>query len=1606
MSSRVAAAAHSGFDRIWRSSPARGSFFFVVASGTVALANFAFHLVMSRLLGPASYGALGALINVTTVASVPLSAVQITVAQSIAGRGDAALDPPLGRLMRIASLGAVGVLVPWLAITPTLDRFFHLTSPGPTVLLGLWLVPSVLTAALQGVLLGQRRFKALSVGQLAGQGMARLVGGAVFVEFGMGVAGGVLGTVVGATVTLVVFAWALRACLFTSGTFVPRAGDALLSSLALGGAAILVSLDAWLGRHFLSARDAGLFVAATTAGNIAVFLPTPIISVYFPKMVSTGGRGFAGRQMLARVVAMVTIVSLAPVAVMALEPRMVIGLLFGSPFLHAQVAIATVALADTGVAIASAFAYFQVARRSRWALSPWLCCVLATVLAWLFHGSLEVLALDMLVSCWVLVLGLGVPTAVAALRTLADDSSTLERKAILLSRAIVDLSIVVPFYNVGRQRLATHIDRICRTLADSGVTFEVIPVSDGSTDDSSGALDDLVAAFPGVVRPIVFTQNQGKGEALRAGLAHGRGRYLGFIDGDGDIPADGLVDFVALARQQQPEIVVGSKRHRNSRVHYPAVRRLYSVGYQVLTTLLFGLTVRDTQTGIKLIRRDVLGEVLPRMVEKRFAFDLELLAVAHRIGYRQVAELPVAIGERFRSTISPVAVWRMLQDTLAVFWRLRSLRFYDAPLVEPGRELPGAGAELATQMANGERLRILVYNWRDLAHPHAGGAEVYTHRVARAWVAAGHQVTWFTSAVACRPSQELVDGISIIRRGGRYSVYREARRYWEQIGNGRFDLVIDEVNTRPFEAARWAGGTPVVALAYQAAKEVWFHELWWPAALLGRFLLEPTWLRRMRSVPTLTISESSRRSLQQYGLEDVSVVPAGMDPIDIPVVARETSPTVVFVGRLARNKRPGHAVEAFRLLKEKVPDARLWVIGTGPLEEELRRHAPADVEFLGRVSEREKVDRLARAHCLVATSVREGWGLTVTEAAQVGTPTIAYDVDGLRDSVTASGGILSAPTPSALADALGERLPTWSMGRLPPVQPGGVMDWSDVAAVLLASAVAAVDRRQHADAKGEDVTVAWRRAVGPVAAACDRRAWVVAGIGALVAVAPASQLGSTTVADILAGIAFGAFCLGTIGAWADAVRTPLHRRNFRPSESEGSAQARPTWNMILPLGILAGAAVQGWVAAGLRAPGSRAFSYGAAWLRQLGTAFSPGRGPSGMTAALELPMDATMSGLHLVGIPAVVDARLVESTIFAMVLMAMAWMLLSLGVGVVGSTIGAVVYGFSPFVMAMSGLDVAYLAAMALVPGTVAWIVTVVDDGRFVPTRLLWAVPAALLGGLVAGSPPLLAACGMAAAATLCVLVWVFGRGRVGPALRRSLGGLGLTLLLSAYWLVPFVLALTSSHLMTAAAHRQWQWSEANATLANSFWLNTSFDWQVTAQAAAFGRFPLVFLRYVVPIGSFMALGIAIVPPRDQRARQRLRVMVVAASVVLVTILVATGTRQPGSLVFQLLTALPFGWLFNDPGRFLFIAGIGYGVLAATAVDQVTLSRRWRLEPSRSVPAIESAVGSSVAEPVTSGVHSTESNSVSAVEPQRWVEDLAQTGQRRAAISIPGKDDP
>ena len=315
-------------------------------------------------------------------------------------------------------------------------------------------------------------------------------------------------------------------------------------------------------------------------------------------------------------------------------------------------------------------------------------------------------------------------------------------------------------------------------------------------------------------------------------------------------------------------------------------------------------------------------------------------------------------------------------------------------------------------------MRIIILNWKDLAHPEAGGAERYVHAVASIWNAAGHHVTVFTPRLPGRPSREMSGGIEYLREGTRLTTFARARRHLREFGH-QYDQVIESVSTRPY-VAHAIVGAKATALYHQIADDVWSREFALPLALLGRHVLEPFWLRRMRGARIVAISPSTAADLARFGIDIIGIVPPGCDvpPSCVPVRQLSVPPRLVFIGRLVRAKRPDHAVAAFRRIAEVYPEARLDVIGEGYLADALARDAGPGVVFHGHLSEGQKAELLSAADAVLFPGTREGWGIVTIEAAVHGVPVVAYDVPGLRDAVVDNvTGVLTADNPQSLAEA-------------------------------------------------------------------------------------------------------------------------------------------------------------------------------------------------------------------------------------------------------------------------------------------------------------------------------------------------------------------------------------------------------------------------------------------------------------------------------------------------------------------------------------------------------------------------------------------------------------
>lgn len=307
-----------------------------------------------------------------------------------------------------------------------------------------------------------------------------------------------------------------------------------------------------------------------------------------------------------------------------------------------------------------------------------------------------------------------------------------------------------------------------------------------------------------------------------------------------------------------------------------------------------------------------------------------------------------------------------------------------------------------------------------------GGAEVLTHGIFARLVQRGHRVTWFASDFPGAAHRERIDGVEVVRSGNALTVRAHAYRYYRSLAD--VDIVVDEINTLPFFTPLYAR-VPVVSFICQLARDVWFYEAPAGIAHLG-YALEPLYLLPYRHVAILTISASSAESLREMGFRgEIAVMPMAIDQYEAlaPLRLEEREDTIVALGRVTPSKRLDHSIRALALLKEPPLDRlRLQIVGSGSeaVRERLDRLAASlevsqRVEWGGYLDEEQKRDRLRRAKALVMNSVREGWGLAVSEANLAGTPAVGYGILGLRDSIkNGETGVLTEETPEALAQGL------------------------------------------------------------------------------------------------------------------------------------------------------------------------------------------------------------------------------------------------------------------------------------------------------------------------------------------------------------------------------------------------------------------------------------------------------------------------------------------------------------------------------------------------------------------------------------------------------------
>lgn len=233
------------------------------------------------------------------------------------------------------------------------------------------------------------------------------------------------------------------------------------------------------------------------------------------------------------------------------------------------------------------------------------------------------------------------------------------------------ISVIIPAYNeVGH--IANNLKEIIRIFNGLGYRHEIIVVDDGSRD---GTYDEARKVPDVIVKRNM--QNYGKGRALKKGVRFATGDYIVFLDADMDLHPGQINTFFDIMKLDDADVVIGSKMHPNSKVAYPLHRKVVSLIYYVILWFLFDLPIKDTQTGLKLFKAKVIKRVFPKILIKRFAYDIELLAIAHRMGYK-ITDAPVIINSQSRWPVVGLRpIYDTWWDTMAVWYRMYILHWYD-----------------------------------------------------------------------------------------------------------------------------------------------------------------------------------------------------------------------------------------------------------------------------------------------------------------------------------------------------------------------------------------------------------------------------------------------------------------------------------------------------------------------------------------------------------------------------------------------------------------------------------------------------------------------------------------------------------------------------------------------------------------------------------------------------------------------------------------------------------------------------------------------------------------------------------------------------------------
>lgn len=560
------------------------------------------------------------------------------------------------------------------------------------------------------------------------------------------------------------------------------------------------------------------------------------------------------------------------------------------------------------------------------------------------------------------------------------------------NQANTKLSIVIPAKNEAK-RIKNTLNWYCSFFSDRFKKEDIeIVVVINNTDDKTASHVRKYSKKYGFVRKIITPYASGKGGAVALGFEKAAGEHIGFTDADGAVPPS---EFYKLYKfLEETPWLDGAVGKRNPDFLSFKRKFLYNF-YNFITNLFFNLPFKDVQCGAKVFRRESAKKLGSRVSNIDWAFDINLLLLAKYLNLR-VKEYEVDWKERAGSHLTffegtfllTLSVLKLKKVQVIFDIKRRWKRLLNIP-------------QLSTSEG---RKNILIYNWRDVKHPEMGGAEVYIHNIAKR-LAKKDNVFFFTSQPQGLDDEDIIDNIRIIRRGGRFTVYLYGFLYYLIFFRRDMDVILDVENGVPFFTPLFSLKPKILVLHHVHGKQ-WFKELFFPVALIG-FLIEKYLMPLVYfGVPVVTTSPSSIEEVVALGFNERRVF------ISYPYISRKLKtkvekspyPLLLYLGRIKSYKRIELGIIALREVLKDYPRAKFFICGSGNYTDELKNLAKKfnmekSVLFKGFVSEKQKWEYFKEAWIHLLPSIKEGWGMTIIEAGTCGTPTVGFDVGGVRDSV-------------------------------------------------------------------------------------------------------------------------------------------------------------------------------------------------------------------------------------------------------------------------------------------------------------------------------------------------------------------------------------------------------------------------------------------------------------------------------------------------------------------------------------------------------------------------------------------------------------------------------